>query len=54
LLRKLVEVGRGERLARLHGPILAENIAMRSLCERIGFRVSRAAGEQEFEASIRL
>lgn len=54
LLRKLVEIGREERLVRIHGPILAENIAMRALCERVGFRVHRHAGEPEFEASIRL
>lgn len=54
LLRKLVEIGREERLARIHGTILSENIAMRTLCERVGFRVHRDAGDQEFVASIRL
>jgi acetyltransferase len=54
LLRKLVEVGREERLLRLHGPILADNVAMRALCERVGFHVRRNTNDPELEASIRL
>ena len=52
LLRKLVEIGREERLGRLHGSILGDNVGMRALCERVGFRVRRTAGGPEFAATI--
>jgi acetyltransferase len=52
LLKKLVEVGRAERVARITGTVLAENQPMRRVCERVGFTVRRHAGEQEFEATI--
>lgn len=54
LLRRLVEVGREEGLARIHGTVLGENAGMRAMCEHVGFRVQRDAADSEFEASIRL
>ena len=51
LLKKLVEIAEDEGLVRISGVILAENIAMRRLCEKLGFRVHRMAGQLEFEAS---
>jgi acetyltransferase len=54
LLRKLVEIGREERLAGINGMVLAENQAMRRLCERLGFRLRYHAGQPELEASLRL
>ena len=39
LLRQLVEVARAEKLNRLSGQILAENHAMRHLCEKLGFEI---------------
>jgi acetyltransferase len=52
LLRKLVEVGREEKLTRIHGAILGDNLGMRRLCERVGFKVRQRSGETEFEATI--
>ncbi len=54
LLRKLVEIGREEKLACINGMVLAENQAMRRLCERLGFRLRAHAGQPELEASLRL
>jgi acetyltransferase len=52
LLRRLVEVGRAEGIIRIAGNILTENTAMRGLCERVGFKLHRLAGEPECEAEI--
>jgi acetyltransferase len=38
-LKQLVEVGRGEKLERLSGQILAENHAMRQICKKLGFKM---------------
>jgi acetyltransferase len=54
LLKRLVEIGREENLARITGTVLAENQAMRRVCERIGFTLRHRAGEQEFDASLEL
>jgi acetyltransferase len=43
LLRRLVEVGRQEKVKRLWADILADNSKMRRLCESIGFKIQ--AGE---------
>lgn len=51
LLQRLVEVGRGERLTRITGMILAENGGMRRTCERVGFKV-RSTGGPECLAEI--
>ena len=52
LLRKLVEIGRQERVGRIVGTILSENEGMRRVCERVGFKLRRRATEAEFFASI--
>lgn len=41
LLRRLLQVGRDEQLHRIWGEILAENIAMQRICEKLGFRLQR-------------
>ncbi|MBL9210856.1 MAG: bifunctional acetate--CoA ligase family protein/GNAT family N-acetyltransferase [Opitutaceae bacterium] len=53
LLRRLVDVGRAERLTRITGVILAENGGMRRACERVGFQV-RHGGGPECTAEISL
>src|SRR5690349_968286 len=42
LLRRLVEIGRDERLDFIVADILAENTAMRRICEKLGFSLNRA------------
>lgn len=53
LLKKLVEIGREERVARISGTLLGENYGMRQVCERVGFDVHHPAGESEFKATIK-
>ena len=54
LLKKLVEVGREERLGLIHGTILGCNPGMRRLCERVGFKIRQRPEEPDFEASLTL
>jgi acetyltransferase len=44
LLSRIVAVGRGENLERVFGDILAENVPMQRICERVGF-ILRAVPE---------
>jgi acetyltransferase len=39
LLRRLIEIGRGEKLTRISGQVLAENHAMHHICRKVGFNV---------------
>jgi len=39
LLKRLIEIGRAEKLARLGGQILAENHAMQHICKKLGFKI---------------
>jgi acetyltransferase len=52
LLQKLVNIGREEHLTRIHGTILGDNVGMRRLCERVGFKLRQRPDETEWEASL--
>ena len=41
LLDRLLQVGRDEKIARITGDILPENIEMQRVCEKLGFRTDR-------------
>jgi acetyltransferase len=41
LLRRLVQIGRDEKLERIKAEILAENRAMQHVCEKVGFQLQR-------------
>ena len=51
LLRRLIEIGRDEKLARLIGQILAENHAMQHICRKVGFKVVLNGDDNSFTAS---
>ena len=38
-LRRLIEIGRAEKITRIAGDILADNLAMMRVCKRCGFRL---------------
>jgi acetyltransferase len=40
LLKRLVEIGRAEKLGCIRGQILAENHAMQRICKRLGFKMT--------------
>jgi acetyltransferase len=54
LLRRLIQVGRDERLSRISADILPENRAMQHVCQKLGFRLEHEVGEGVVKAAIEL
>ena len=54
LLRRLVNIGRDEKLARISANILKENHAMQHVAKRVGFKLNRESNDQDFKAEILL
>jgi acetyltransferase len=54
LLRRLIEIGRDERLERITADILPQNLPMQRLCTRLGFRLTPLAEEGVVRAEITL
>jgi acetyltransferase len=51
LLRRLIEIGRNEKLSCLSGVILAENHAMHHICRKVGFKVVHDGDNNSFNAN---
>jgi acetyltransferase len=51
LLRRLIEIGRAEKLASISGQILADNQAMHHICRAVGLKVTHDADSNLFTAS---
>ena len=45
LMSRMIEYARSERLARIHGQVLAENTTMLTMCAELGFTIADDAGE---------
>jgi acetyltransferase len=54
LLKRLVNIGREEKLARIFGDILPENRDMLRVCEKLGFRSRHSAQDGVVRADIEL
>ena len=54
LLRRLIPVGRDEKLRRLTGEILVENRGMQKVCERLGFTLKFSPEDGTVEARLAL
>jgi acetyltransferase len=54
LLGALITIGRAEKLARITGSILPENLAMLHICREAGFAIRDAQGGEELHAELRL
>jgi acetyltransferase len=54
LMRRLVDVGRQEKLKRISARILSENAGMQSICKQLGFRLKRDTEENVILAEIAL
>jgi acetyltransferase len=54
LLRRLVEIGRQEKLTRIFGDILPENRDMLRVCDKLGFRRQYSAEDGVVRAAIEL
>jgi acetyltransferase len=53
LLKRIIQVGRQEKLTRITADILAENVPMQKVAEKVGFHLERA-GTDLVKAEIRL
>jgi acetyltransferase len=51
LLRRLIAIGRDEKLAHISGVILAENHAMQHICRKVGFKVIHDPDNNSYNAS---
>ena len=54
LLRMLLQVARDEKLEVVSADVLAENLEMQRVCEKLGFTIRRDAGESTVKAEIAL
>ena len=54
LLRRLVEIARAEGLERVCAEMLADNIGMRRIAERVGFRIEERPGDGTLHAELQL
>ena len=52
LLKLLVRVGRDEKLDRITATILADNHEMKHVAAKVGFKLERVAGQNEYRAEI--
>ena len=52
LLRRLVQIGREEKLTRISADILADNHAMQALARKVGFEVKRDFRAGDYRAEI--
>jgi acetyltransferase len=54
LLRRLIQIGRDEKLDRIVAEILPENEGMRRICQKLGFSFSRVPGSNVIFAELPL
>jgi acetyltransferase len=54
LLRRLVQIGRDEKITRIVGFILPQNAAMKRICQALGFLLVQQLGEPVLQAEIDL
>jgi acetyltransferase len=54
LTKKLLGVAREEKLRKVTARILPENVGMQHICEKLGFRMQRVAGEAQVSADLDL
>jgi acetyltransferase len=54
LLRRLIQVGRDEKLQRITGDILAENRGMQNVCKKLGFRLWYSLEDHLMKAELEL
>jgi acetyltransferase len=52
LLRRLVEIGREEKLRRITADILPDNIPMQKICSKLGFKLKHDPENGVVEAEI--
>ena len=54
LLDRLLQIGRDEKIDRIYGDILPENIEMQRICEKLGFHLTQSPEDPVTKAAIDL
>jgi len=54
LLRRLLEVARDDKLAKVVGDVLPDNLAMQRICERAGFRLKRSVDDPVVKVELEM
>jgi acetyltransferase len=54
LLRRLLEVGKNEKICCIYADILADNSGMQRVCENLGFQIGTTSDTTVLRAEIRL
>jgi acetyltransferase len=54
LLRKLLEVGKNEKICCIYADILADNSAMQQVCKKLGFQISHTDDQTVLKSEIKL
>ena len=54
ILRRLIGIGRDEKLERIVADILPENADMQSICKKLGFQITRNGGDKFVRAVLDL
>jgi len=54
LLRRLIQIGRDERLKKIRADILADNTPMQRICKKLGFKLRRQVGDPLVSAELDL
>ena len=54
LLKRLVQVGRDEKLERITATILSENHGMHHVSKKVGFTLTRDAQNDDYKAELKL
>src|SRR5262249_23115617 len=54
ILSRLLQIARDEKISRIFGFILPENVAMKRICEKLGFRLEHRADDSAIHAEIKL
>jgi acetyltransferase len=54
LLRRVLDVARGEKLSRVTGDILPDNMVMQRICEKLGFELKRSVEDPVVKAALNL
>jgi acetyltransferase len=53
-LTLLIQIAKDEKVSRLHADILADNIAMQKVCQKLGFQMKRSLSDPTVEAELAL